>query len=356
MRTSLLPLLACPSTPHQHRCGGALLLHEAAALRPRALPGNADELEEGILRCASCGTDYPILSGAAILVPRPEAYLRRYRKAVRRDLDRHGRLSADARVWLDRMTAGRSAEEDYGADFRFSQQFEEPGNVARALAGEPEALYGSFARWVESINGQGPYDVLAGWARAEARPGRLLLDAGSGVGGLLSRAGRGFGGAFGVDLSLLAILLARRAVLHLPEPERTYLLTVRRDESVERPLGVPALPGGEFVVGDCTALPFPDGLFDVVCSSNVIDIAGVERPLDEAARTLRTGGALLLCDPFFFREGEAPPGEPRAAVRAALEARRLRIEQERDAVPWAWATYDRHWRVYFNWCAAARKS
>jgi hypothetical protein len=30
------------------------------------------------------------------------------------------------------------------------------------------------------------------------------------------------------------------------------------------------------------------------------------------------------------------------------------VEAERDGVPWAWFTYDRHWRLYFNYCAAAR--
>src|SRR5207247_89664 len=93
------------------------------------------------------------------------------------------------------------------------------------------------------------------------------------------------------------------------------------------------------------SVPRPGGLgggaalFDAVSSSNVIDIAGLEAPLDEAARILRPGGTLLLSDPFYFRDGEAPPGEPRAAVRAALQARGLRVERELDGVPWAWATY-----------------
>src|SRR5207248_422650 len=97
-------------------------------------------------------------------------------------------------------------------------------------------------------------------------------------------------------------------------------------------------------------------LFDAVFSSNVIDIAGLEPPLDEAARLLRPGGVLLLSDPFYFRDGAAPPGEPRAAVRAALQHRGLSVEREQDAVPWAWATYDRHWRLYFNYCLAARRA
>ena len=75
----------------------------------------------------------------------------------------------------------------------------------------------------------------------------------------------------------------------------------------------------------------------------------------KAARVLRPGGALLLSDPFYWRDGEAPEGDPRAAVRAVLEKQGLRVEEERDAIPWAWATYDRHWRVYFSFCLQARK-
>jgi SAM-dependent methyltransferase len=145
-------------------------------------------------------------------------------------------------------------------------------------------------------------------------------------------------------------------VLHRPDPERSYMLTTRRGEEIERPLKLRPAPNAEIVVGDCCALPFPETLFDAVCSSNVIDIAGVEAPLGEAARVLRPTGALYLSDPFYFREGEAPAEEPKHAVRAEFQKLGLRIEREEDGVPWAWATYDRHWRLYFNYCAAARKT
>src|SRR5262249_34115237 len=160
----------------------------------------------------------------------------------------------------------------------------------------------------------------------------MALDAGCGGGGLVARIAPAFQAVFGVDLSFLAVLLARRAVLHRPERERTYLLSVRRGQEEERPLSIPRAGTAEMGAGDCTALPFAEGLFDAVCSSNVVDIAGLEAPLDEAARVLRPGGTLLLSDPFYFRDGEAPPGEPRAAVRAALQGRGLRIEQDQDGV------------------------
>ncbi|MFN3648737.1 MAG: class I SAM-dependent methyltransferase [Armatimonadota bacterium] len=355
MLQSILPLLSCPARSVPARpCGGTLLVQDSPALPLRFDPALRDDLLEGLLRCVSCGKDYPVLSGVAVLHPDPDDYLRRYGRAVLRDLDRHGSAPPEVRRWLVRRTGREAEQDDYGADFRYSQQFEGPYAVAGAMLEQPEALYGPYAEWLRQIEGQGPYDVLAGWGREAARRG-FLLDAGCGGGGLLVRAAEAYQAAFGVDLSFLAILLARRALLHRPEAERSYLLVTRRGEERERPLSVPRLRNTELVVGDAAAVPFAPGLFDTVCSCNVIDIAGIEGPLSEAARVLGKGGSLLLSDPFFFRDGEAPPRDPKEALHRALRARGLQIQRERDAVPWAWATYDRHWHVYFNYCVAAVK-
>lgn len=355
MLQSILPLLSCPARAVPARpCGGALLVQPSPSLPLVTDPTHPDELLEGLLRCVSCGRDYPVLSGVGVLYPDPDDYVRRYGRSVLRDLDRHGTLSSDGRRWLARRTGREAEQDDYGADFRYSQQFEGPAAVAEVMAKRPEELYGPFAEWLRRIDRDGPYEVLARWGRETVRRG-FLLDAGCGGGGLLARVDEAYHAAFGVDLSFLAILLARRALLHRPEPERSYLLITRRGEERERPLAVPRLRGTELLVGDASAVPFSAGLFDTVCSCNVIDIAGIEGPLSEAARVLGDGGSLLLSDPFFFREGEAPPGEPKAALKRALQARGLVVQREQDAVPWAWATYDRHWHVYFNYCVAAVK-
>lgn len=355
MQSAALPLLACPAPRDKGQCGGMFELGAAAGLPLRHAVRDTAEVQEGALRCRGCGTEFPVLSGVALLVPRPDRYVRRYHDALRRDLARHGELSPAVDAWLARR--GRdSHQKDYGADFRFSQQFEEPADVARALTPEPDALYGGYAGWLRSLRGVNPYNVLSAWAGSLA-PGRALaLDAGCGGGGLVARLAPQFQAVFGVDLSFLAVLLARRAVLHRPEAERAYRLPVRRGLEVERLLAVPRAENAELVVGDCAALPFAPGLFDAVCSSNIIDIAGIEGPLRAAAAALRPEGLLLLSDPFFFREGEAPEGHPVTALHTVLDTLELRVEQVRDGVPWAWATYDRHWRVYFNYCLAARRA
>ncbi|MCC2669479.1 MAG: SAM-dependent methyltransferase [Armatimonadetes bacterium] len=356
VKRSILPLLACPTAPGGANCGGSLSPRGIDGLPLREAEADADELLEGALRCGTCGTTFPILSGVAILHPQPEDYLGRFYHSLIRDVDRHGWLSPEARAWLTRRFSKDRRREEYGADFRFSQQFEDPWEVARAMTPDPARAYGPFADWLRANRGQGPYDILAGWAAELPSDRHLVLDAGCGGGGLVARIASRFGSAFGLDLSFLAILLARRTVLHRPEAERSYILRTRIDQELERPLSVKRADNAEFVVGDATALPFPSSLFDAVCSSNIIDIVGIDGPLDAAVRVLRPNGLFLLTDPFYFRTGQAPEGDPLKALRGHFRRRGLKLEAERDAVPWAWATYDRHWRVYFSYCAATRKS
>src|SRR5207253_83017 len=121
--------------------------------------------------------------GVAVLTPAPDDYLRRYYPSVQRDLRRHGELSPGARTWMASRFEREAGAEDYGADFRFSQQFEEPWEAAKAVAEDPEALYGRFADWLRGFRGEGIYDVLAGWAERLCRERHLALDAGCGGGG-----------------------------------------------------------------------------------------------------------------------------------------------------------------------------
>jgi ubiquinone/menaquinone biosynthesis C-methylase UbiE len=58
----------------------------------------------------------------------------------------------------------------------------------------------------------------------------------------------------------------------------------------------------EVHTADMTALPFPDGSFDVVTSAlaihNIPTPGGRYRAVDEAMRVLRPGGQLLIADPW----------------------------------------------------------
>lgn len=64
-------------------------------------------------------------------------------------------------------------------------------------------------------------------------------------------------------------------------------------------LAADAAPHAELVVGDMTALPFREGVFDAVTASNAVvhvPLSDHQRVVDEFARVLRPGGRLLLSE------------------------------------------------------------
>jgi ubiquinone/menaquinone biosynthesis C-methylase UbiE len=111
--------------------------------------------------------------------------------------------------------------------------------------------------------------------RAALAPGEAVLDVGCGPGddlfameSLVGPAGR----LFGLDAS--AVMLAEA-----------------RHRAAERGLDV------TFVIGDATALPFPDGAFDVCRAARVLEhLADPREALAEMARVTRPGGRIVVFD------------------------------------------------------------
>ena len=105
------------------------------------------------------------------------------------------------------------------------------------------------------------------------QPGERVLDIGSGPGflaGEMASAVGASGSVTGIDPSehMLSLAGERRAPAHLT-----------------------------FGPGTATDLPFPDGEFDVVTSTQVYEyVADMPRALAEAHRVLRPGGRLLVLD------------------------------------------------------------
>src|SRR5215470_16402359 len=78
-----------------------------------------------------------------------------------------------------------------------------------------------------------------------------------------------------------------------------------------------SLPNTEFVEGDGTALPFPDGAFDLTGTHRTLHhAAGAERILAELARVTRPGGHVLVVDQL------APDKPAEAAALHAFETTR----------------------------------
>lgn len=109
--------------------------------------------------------------------------------------------------------------------------------------------------------------------RERPGPGRTLLDAGCGTGGLLRRVAGDFPAVATVGLDFLPSAALRAA----------------------RKSGRPV------TAGDTNQLPFPDACFDAAVSIDVICHAGVDpgRALAELYRVLRPGGTLVLNLPAY---------------------------------------------------------
>ena len=159
-----------------------------------------------------------------------------------------------------------------------------PGRIALAAAGTVllanagvylhTTLRGKLRSWERELD------------RADLRGNEQLLDLGCGRGVVL-------------------IAAARR----LPTGRAVGADRWTRDQSGNSPEGTLANAAAagvadrvEVRTADLTALPFPDGSFDVVTSAMAIhNIHTAElryRALDEAMRVLRPGGQLLIADPW----------------------------------------------------------
>jgi demethylmenaquinone methyltransferase/2-methoxy-6-polyprenyl-1,4-benzoquinol methylase len=162
-----------------------------------------------------------------------------------------------------------------------------PADGVRSLYTALAPAYDAFAR---RVSGRARRAAVAGLGAAG---GDRVLDAGTGTGLALPRLVRQAapGVVWALDATPAMLARARRRAAALPRPD-----------------------GVRFVDGDLRALPFPDGAFDAVFSSYVVDVlpaADARAALRELVRVLRPGGRLALVT-------MAPPRRPAERLWAAL--------------------------------------
>jgi SAM-dependent methyltransferase len=284
----ILDVVACP----QDDCGGRL----AAG--------------SGVLRCRRCATLYPVVAGVAVLVPAPAHWMRAHRDAVLATLAEHGAANRAALTLVDAFAgAAPDAEPSrFGDDWIDTPSALPPGAVGAAVA--------------PLFDAEPPEAVLDGLLDG---PLGTALDLGCGDGALSERLARRAERLVVADLSLRAVLRARRR----------------------------ARRGAAGIVADAEHLPLARGRLDAIAAANLIDL--LDAPADflaGAATTLRRRGRLALSTP---QPGLGDPDDDPDVLRGLLEAAGLRITADRDGVPWLRRHRARYLQIYTCWAAVARR-
>lgn len=370
MRERTIEYLVCPRRLEADgkRCGGGVAVVEDGLPIVRAGGAAADEILEGIARCALCEEEYPIISGVLILIDGVNRYLTRFWRAVISSAALHGTVSVDLTGWIEKRRP--DAPGLPSADQHFDVNI--PGSMDRLsdlVGGDPR--YGTFAKFLKEWQGRSPYDRLAAFSQNLGMSGGLAVDSGCGAGAMALRLAAAADYVIGVDHAFGAILLARRLLLHQPRPRSDYELRLSAEAFALRSAapGIAASAGraggttlplanADFLVADSTDLPMEDGSVDTVAEANILEIQSLREALRESARVLRAGGIVLFTDPFKMSpEGfSIEAADPVEKLKRFLGDLGLSVQAEEDFVPWVWYLYDRHFQVYLNYCAAARKS
>ena len=300
---------------------------------------------QGMLRCsnASCQREYPILDGVPYLL------------AQIRD-----QLSAQVLGLLMRDDLAPELESLIGDCCGPGSELD---TVRRHLSHYAVDHWGEFDP--QPWEGSGAVVRLVDDVTAVAAPapGGLAVDLGCSVGrSSFELAARTGGLVVGVDLNLSMLRLAAQALRtgRVVYPRRRVGVAFdRRDHAVHPP----AAEQVDFWAADAAALPFPDASVQTAMSLNLLDC--LPDPFDHLrtlGRILEPGGLALMATPYDWSPGATQiqgwigghsqrgedGGDPVQRMRQVVQPEHcgLRVEAERDDVPWEVRSYARSRTVY----------
>ncbi|MEX0790450.1 MAG: hypothetical protein WD178_06700, partial [Actinomycetota bacterium] len=213
MRTKSLNWLVCPSSG----CGGAL--SPSPSFKPIYIDPTGQELTEAVLSCRTCGDEYPVILGVALL----EIDLGAYLGAFWDEIEACGaelsgvEISRAMRSYLGIASSftGQPGPATPSPDLQWTtspylQAHFYPGSLTGYLAGW----------WRDAVDGHrtgkiDPYTWLMAAARERTagRSGGLAVDVGCSVGRGAAELASLYDYSVGVDRSFRAILAARRHLL-----------------------------------------------------------------------------------------------------------------------------------------------
>ncbi len=361
MRIESLKWLVCPSPG----CAGSLA--PSPSFDPRYPNPAQQELTEAVLSCRTCGDEYPVLLGVAVLEVDLGAYLGAFWDEIESCAAELSGLhiSREMRTYLGIASAftGQPGPVTRSPDLQWTtspylQAHFDPGSLAGDLA--PGWWKSAVDNHVAEKNEPYAWLLTAARERSGGPAGGLAIDVGTSVGRGAAELASLYDYSVGVDRSFRAILAARRHLLGEPCPLETYALETEKGRWEPRTLPQADHPASlDFVVASGAALPLRAGSTSCVAALNVLCAAS--DPLEMLAdfcRVLTSGGTLLLSSPFWSDatpEGETPlaAGGPEY-LRKALSPE-FEIVAEQDQIPWLLRVAKRRWDVYLCHCLVATR-
>lgn len=358
MKIASLKWLVCPVPG----CEGSL----SASEHPQAIRPGPDEAEllEAIVQCGTCSAEYPVVMGAAILVPDLNNYL----MAFAQEIERSARqlpgigISAGMTRYLGFPGAFTGHAEpgpwEENLDWSISPYIQAHFDRSSLDEDLPEGWWRNSLKQFESTTD--PYKFLVESALARsASSGQtgLLVEVGASVGRVSADLAAAYEFCVGVDWSFTAVLAARRLLLGQPHALEDYALELEKGQVEMRPLSeVPGQENLDFVVADGACLPFARRSAACVAALNVLcAVPQPARVMAEFSRVSEDSGLLLLSSPYWYDSGPSPfaLGGPEQ-MKAAL-AQDFQIVEEREMVPWLLKIAKRRWNVYLSHCVVAAR-
>ncbi len=341
-------------------CGGALEL--------KTTEGDSNiDIKYGSLSCLKCKTEYPILAGVAIIVPKVREYLLAHVKGISKhvpdlQIPKEFRKEFIAyRKQVDEEPIEIDLESDrvnalYLMNHYLSVQdskFEWWKNPHAETSPVIESL-------VKQYWDQGPFAKVKEWIEGAPE----VIELGCGVGGLWSKIREQVKSYLGVDNAFQSIILARHLNLgielkqDLRIPSDLLQGVLSQEFPAEyRKNDIRNSDGSlDFVVGDIESPPLAKNFWDVCISLNTIDMLEEPKLLAQVQKEhIKTKGLAIQSGPYIWNEkvsrrirSQIPKdvADSASAIEWLYTKAGFEMVKVQDHIPWLFFKHGRQLELY----------
>ena len=362
MRLSTLKVIRCPAYFNSQLCLSQLILSKNYPVI--YLDNNQTEINEAILKCKKCKSEYPVIFSMAIIMPDAKDYLsKNYNHIIKLATEEKLTLSDQMLRYLHKTGAdiisARTPTFIYDTSRTLSSYLCTHYDDILDSPGHSGALISGIKKYYKNDL----YSVISKKFNSKISKSRKSLDVGCNVGRMSYELSLGSQIVFGIDVSLYSAITARRILTGLPTRLKNYYLFREGIIQTKKPMRNLVRKNVEILIASGNQLPFANSYFDIVNSTNIIDT--VSNPLTmihENLRVLKTQGEFILSVPFAweknpFRTSETGENREKISKKSLSKALKnhLRIKSEADFIPWVIREYDRKYTIYLCYLMVAEK-